>query len=72
MAATADHQANCLLDTGHVRSGKMWHAIFTALFQVLLPFVLAGKTAKDAAPPPMRDSWNRRVSEFERRIRGRK
>lgn len=50
----------------------MWHALFTALFQVLLPFVLAAKTAKDAAPPPMRDSWNRRVSEFERRIRGRK
>ncbi len=70
MGATADHQVNCLLDTGHVRSGKMWNALFNALFTVLLPLVLKGKTAKDAAPPPMRDAWSRRVSKFQRRIRG--
>ncbi len=70
MAATADRQANCLLDTGHARSGKMWNALFTALFQVLLPFVLAGKTAKDATRPPEHHAWKRRMSEFQRRIRG--
>ena len=48
----------------------MWNALFNALFQVLLPIVLKGKTAKDATPPPMRNAWSRRVSEFQRRIRG--
>tara|TARA_R100000697_G_scaffold107679_1_gene122563 strand:- start:1172 stop:1324 length:153 start_codon:yes stop_codon:yes gene_type:complete len=48
----------------------MWNAIFTALFQVLLPFVLAGKTAKNATRPPEHHAWKRRMSEFQRRIRG--